>query len=180
VRLSLLPHPDSLSDTVRTIWVEAERADAGALQLSYRLTGELDQILIPARTLPERTDGLWQHTCFEAFVRPTGDDAYWEFNFSPSGEWAAYRLSGYRDGMAEAAVPLAPRVQTSSSGGTLHVVVELRTNLAADSLWHVGLSAVVEDRSGERHFWALAHPPGEPDFHSPDCFALELAPPTRP
>ena len=23
-------------------------------------------------------------------------------------------------------------------------------------------------------YWALAHPPGKPDFHHPDCFALEL------
>jgi hypothetical protein len=40
----------------------------------------------------------------------------------------------------------------------------------------LGLSAVIEETSGRKSYWALAHPPGKPDFHHPDCFALELPP----
>jgi hypothetical protein len=40
--------------------------------------------------------------------------------------------------------------------------------------WRLGLSAVIEDSSGAKSYWALAHPPGKPDFHHPDCFAHEL------
>jgi hypothetical protein len=35
---------------------------------------------------------------------------------------------------------------------------------------------VIEERNGRKSYWALAHPPGEPDFHHPACFALELPP----
>jgi hypothetical protein len=33
---------------------------------------------------------------------------------------------------------------------------------------------VIEDMTGEFSYWALAHPPGKPDFHHSDCFAHEL------
>jgi hypothetical protein len=33
---------------------------------------------------------------------------------------------------------------------------------------------VIEEVSGVFSYWALNHPPGEPDFHHPDAFALEL------
>lgn len=43
---------------------------------------------------------------------------------------------------------------------------------------HAGLSlalaAVVEDEDGALSYWALRHPPGKPDFHHPDAFALQL------
>jgi hypothetical protein len=38
----------------------------------------------------------------------------------------------------------------------------------------LALSAVVEDEQGLLSYWALKHPPGRPDFHHPDAFALEL------
>ncbi len=40
----------------------------------------------------------------------------------------------------------------------------------------LGLSAVIEDEDGERSYWALRHPPGQPDFHHAEAFALALAP----
>ena len=59
---------------------------------------------------------------------------------------------------------------------------ELRAELALDCLpdlprdapWQLGLSAVIEEADGRLSYWALAHPPGKPDFHHSDCFALEL------
>jgi len=35
-------------------------------------------------------------------------------------------------------------------------------------------STTFEETNGRLSYWALAHPPGKPDFHHPDCFALEL------
>jgi hypothetical protein len=46
--------------------------------------------------------------------------------------------------------------------------------------WQTGLSAVVETKDGGISYWALAHPPGKPDFHHPDSFALTLPPPELP
>lgn len=43
--------------------------------------------------------------------------------------------------------------------------------------WRMGLSAIIETNDGTKSYWALRHPPGKPDFHHRDCFALELAAP---
>lgn len=40
-----------------------------------------------------------------------------------------------------------------------------------------GLSAVIEETDGTKSYWAIAHQPGAPDFHSPTCFAATLPPP---
>jgi hypothetical protein len=41
----------------------------------------------------------------------------------------------------------------------------------------LALCAVIEEESGMLSYWALNHPPGKPDFHHPDSFALEIGPP---
>jgi len=38
----------------------------------------------------------------------------------------------------------------------------------------LGLSAVVESVDGGLSYWAMRHPPGKPDFHHVDAFALQL------
>ena len=43
---------------------------------------------------------------------------------------------------------------------------------AADIAAGLGLSAILEEEDGTISYWALAHPPGRPDFHHPDCLAL--------
>ena len=96
VNKSLTCHTDTVSTAVQTVHVEVEPQPQGALHLSYELTGDLAQIRIPAPQPPAAVDGLWEHTCFEVFVAVEGKASYHEFNFSPSGQWAAYAFSDYR------------------------------------------------------------------------------------
>jgi hypothetical protein len=104
-------------------------------------------------------------------------DGYLEFNFSPSTEWAAYKFCGYREGMEDLEIE-APnvRVQQGRYAFELAARISLPIDIRAT---HIGLSAVVEELDGTKSYWALRHPPGDkPDFHHPDCFALELPPAT--
>ena len=64
--------------------------------------------------------------------------------------------------------------------GTYVSIVQLDLMNASGDPLHIGLSAVIEEEGGRKSYWALAHPPGPPDFHHPDCFTLELAAPKRP
>lgn len=174
VRRALEPHPDSPAGPVRSLQVEAERR-AGKLVLAYRLEGRLGELRIPPRARAARTDELWRHTCFEAFVRPPGDEAYWEFNLSPSGEWAAYGFGRYRERAADPKVD-PPRIETIATPQRL----DLKASLDLSSLkgpWLVGISAVIETADGGRTYWALRHPPGRPDFHHARGFVLTLDPP---
>ena len=91
-----------------SIDVRVERGTGDVLLLGWRLDAELAQLCIPSTTGSARSDGLWQHTCFEAFLMQPPSPAYIELNFSPSGAWAAYRFMGYRDGMTPLVSPWAP------------------------------------------------------------------------
>jgi hypothetical protein len=175
-RLDLIPHPSTANGPASSIRIEVEKRGS-ALSLIYALGGDLDRIRIPAPRPPVRADDLWLHTCFELFLKAAGEEAYLEFNFSPGGEWAAYCFESYRSGRTELEVQ-APSIGGHEGGGLLFRRVVLE-GLDFDRRRSIGLSAIVEDSEGERSFWALAHPPGDPDFHDPACFALEL-PEARP
>jgi len=38
----------------------------------------------------------------------------------------------------------------------------------------VGLAVIIEEETGGYSYWALRHPPGKPDFHRQEAFALVL------
>jgi hypothetical protein len=158
------------------------RTEPGVLELRYEVIGDIAGLRLPPPAPPGRADELWRHTCLEAFVRGPEGEAYLELNFSPSGQWAAWWLEGYRQGMAPA--PIAEpdvRVRTARPGFQLAVRVALDqvAGLPPDAAWRLGLSAVIEAADGQVSYWALAHPPGRPDFHHADCFARELVAPGR-
>jgi len=180
MRHVLRRHPDSPGSAATHIEVEVARAHAGNLLLSYVVTGKIGGVRMPPVGVAARSDELWRHTCFEAFVQASPGDGYYEFNFAPSTQWAAYRFSGYRSGMVVAIEIAAPAIDVQSSADCY----TLRVSLALDRLsafprsasWRLGLSAVIEDVSGRKSFWALAHPPGDPDFHHSVCLAHEFSP----
>lgn len=176
MRQALRLHPDSPS--LATIHIEVEVAGPrdGSLVLYYFVTGKISDLRLPPVAAAARTDELWQHTCFEAFIRPSPAAAYYEFNFAPSTQWAAYRFSSYRSGMRVATEIGAPLVEVQSAPEryTLQASLELG-QLSRPSLWRLGLSAVIEETSGRKSYWALAHPPGNADFHHSDCFAHEFS-----
>ena len=158
--------------------VEVARPRPSNLVLHYFVTGKISDLRMPQGTTPARTDELWQHTCFEAFIRAPPSAVYYEFNFAPSTQWAAYRFGAYRDKMCEANVVSAPRIDVRSSGELYELQASLAlagiSGLPSDAIWRLGLSAVIEETSGLKSYWALAHPPGKADFHHADCFAYEL------
>lgn len=179
MRHVLRRHPDSPCSAATRIEVEVARPHAGDLLLSYVVTGEIGGVRMPPVGMAARTDDLWRHTCFEAFVQAPPGDGYYEFNFAPSTQWAAYRFSSYRSGMVVATEIAAPAIAVQSGPDCY----TLRASLALDRLsafprsasWRLGLSAVIEEVSGGKSYWALAHPPGDPDFHHSVCFAHELS-----
>lgn len=133
----------------------------------------MERFVIPQADQPGRADELWRTTCFEAFLREAGRESYREWNFAPSGDWAAYDFSDYRDGMENADVASEPYLRTEDNftwwalGATIAVESEMD--------WQLGLSAVLEEKDGTKSYWALAHPDGKPDFHEPGCFTAKLA-----
>lgn len=162
---------------VSAIAVGVSWSPDGRLALAYTLTGDCAQLRIPSSTPAASVNGLWQHTCFEAFVSVQGGSAYREFNFSPSGEWAVYCFRGYRDRVAVDKGVIGPEVTTESHshGLVLNARLRLPGRLSNQPLC-LGLSAVIEDAHGVLSYWALKHPTGKPDFHHRDAFVLQIDP----
>jgi hypothetical protein len=179
MRRALRLHPDSPCCAATQIDVEVARPGAGGLVLSYVLTGRISELRMPPVRAAARTAELWQSSCFEAFVGASAAAGYYEFNFAPSTQWAAYWLSGYRSGMRAAVEVSAPAIEVQSSPEryTLQASLELDelVRLPRDAGWRLGLSALIEEANGRKSYWALAHPPGKPDFHHSDCFAHDLS-----
>ncbi len=171
MRRALNIHPVSHCDAATHIDVEITRPRANNLQLRYIVAGKINDLILPPVTAPAHSDDdLWQHTCFEAFFR--SGEMYYEFNFAPSTQWAAYHFDGYRNGKRVANEIDAPRIDLKSCGTSLELQVSLE--LPGDAAWQLGLSAVIEESNGRKSYWALTHPPGNADFHHSNCFVLEL------
>jgi hypothetical protein len=168
----LIRHPDTPCDAVDRIDVAVARPQPGLLALRYTVAGRIANVRIAPPLEPLRVDELWRTTCFEAFVRTAPNAGYYEFNLAPSTQWAAYHFTDYREGMALA--ELAPPAIITGANAT-HIDVDALIYLPANGIpWRLALSAVIEETSGATSYWALAHPPGKPDFHHDQSFALEL------
>ena len=178
MQLNLVPHPSAPpADPPFEVWASVDHASSlGAVATTniwFGVGAPADRFVIQQSEEPGRRDELWKSTCFEAFLRADGEDPYREWNFAPSGDWAAYDFTGYREGMAPADVA-EPYVRMEDNftwwalGATIAV--------DAERIWHLGLSAVLEEKDGTRSYWALAHSNADkPDFHLADCFAAKLA-----
>ncbi len=189
--VSFLAHPDFRTEGVSRVAACVEAVDPDSLRFQYVLEADLQRVRIPPPAAGAgRVDKLWAHTCFEAFVGHAGSPGYLELNFSPSGQWAAYRFDSYRDGMTPA-LGSAPRLALRLSEDRLELDAEVRLGGSlpfpgsgpqgsGGRRLRLALSMVVEDREGRLSYWALRHPPGRPDFHHPDSFSLALELPAHP
>ena len=168
-------HPASACSSVLAVEVSACLAEAGALAVCYRLRGDLAAIRIPDPASSSARDGLWQHTCLEAFVAAVDGLEYREFNFSPSGQWAIYCFAACRERDLSFVPSVAPQIafHHCPDGFRLDVVIAPEL-LPAGAILNIGLSAVIKARDGSKSYWALTHCAAQPDFHLRQSFSLTL------
>lgn len=153
---------------------------AEELQFKFKLMGlpaDIARLVWPRATVgaASRRDGLWQTTVFELFIGEPGKSAYLEFNFSPSGDWNAYRFSSEREGMQEIA-SLRENVVKKMRKTTDTIVVEGTLNLQKLSLNRpIELSATsILDFDSHKEYWAIAHKGEKPDFHLRKSFIARI------
>ena len=173
----LVPHPSFPPSSVTGVEVELTATDWDDVLMEFHITGE--RVALPEWQISERGDELWKTTCFEAFLKESKSERYFEFNFSPSTRWAAYAFDSYRKGMRDLELAVGPHVEFDPAH-PLDLSVDLDLSDMPNVPMLASISAVIEEQDGTMSYWALAHPPGEkPDFHHPDCFVIEF-PAARP
>ena len=176
MQFNLVPHPATpASDPFFKLWANVDFAGSlgatATAKIWFGIGASAERFVIPEGE-PGRTDELWKTTCFEAFLREAGSRRYREWNFAPSGQWAAYDFSSRRKGMKKASVDQAPyiRMEDNFTWWAMGATIALQ----ADKQWDLGLSAVLEEKDGTKSYWALAHRGDKPDFHDPGCFTGRL------
>ena len=180
-RFSLLCHPATPGQAVRSVTVALGSLTPETVTLRYELDAEMEAIVLPVAAAGHFQDGLWRHTCFELFVANSEQNrqptlAYSEFNFSPSCSWAAYDFSNYRAGKrpldSDEGAGLAPRISRRVSGldVELSTAILLRGSMTTLAMQKLALTAVIEERSGTVSYWALKHCQDKPDFHDRESF----------
>ncbi|RKF23498.1 hypothetical protein D6851_03290 [Altericroceibacterium spongiae] len=161
-------HPAS---GVRDVSVDCGLFPDGRLLLRYRIE-RANALILPSGKGRGRRDNLWKTTCCELFLWH-GDGSYREFNFSPSGQWAAYHFDSYRAGQSDVEPVEWPEIDCMAVDDNAFITVMLAGSELAGAQ-KIGLSVVLEEEGGHISYWALAHPEKKPDFHDPACFALPL------
>jgi hypothetical protein len=176
-RVALVAHPSTPASGVLGVVVSVALQADGAIALSFGVEGDIERLRVPLPAGPRRVDGLWRHTCFEAFVMAGSGSGYRELNFSPSGRWAAYAFRRYREG-GPLDVEVEPAIVVRRDRDRLQVdaVVPAACLTPRDegAGLRLGLAAVLEDVDGSLSYWALRHPADRPDFHHVDGFVLEV------
>jgi hypothetical protein len=148
-----VPFTPSTANAARALNVHLQETSRGSLSLCYVLDADLSSLRIPAIRAARQTDELWEHTCFEAFIRKTADSpAYYELNVSPSTERALYSFDDYHQNMKPVTPPQPPRISVTREANRL--------------------AAVIEDADGELEYWALNHVSSTPDFHHRESFII--------
>jgi len=172
----LVPHPDPGIPEIR-ITGRIERR-GNILTVHYSVSGKIDEVLLPApNPQPGRKEDLWLRTCFEFFLALPDQPQYWEFNFSPSGDWNAFRMDAYRRvGFREEELIQNPclEIRNEIECFELEAVIDLNAILKSETQMLVGVTSVIQPRNGHETYWALTHPQPMADFHLRDSFILTL------
>ncbi len=140
------------------------------IEITFHVRGDLENLYVPSLTkAPRRLDDLWKTTCFETFVKPKTAQNYYEVNASPSGDWNLYQFSDYHKDMAEAGAVKTFKIETIHEKKSLQCKygIDLKQISMPNKNLDLGLSCILETKSGELSYWAVNHKreKDKPDFH---------------
>jgi hypothetical protein len=173
----LTAHPARPPSRVAGVRVVSQFLADGTLLLRWRIDGA-QKVVLPAYSGSGRAEDLWQTTCFELFL-DLGEGRYREFNFSPSGRWAAMDFTSYRVKSGDAELRKWP--ETTVERGEVIVTGAVRVpGEALAGAMRGALTTVVEEEGGVLSFWAAEHRKEQPDFHDASCFTTDFLSPGTP
>lgn len=170
--MKLIHHPQYPSHQHLSLTADISFSD-NHINILYNVIGDTQDIILNSTDdNPMFRDELWKMTCFEMFVQKDDGPGYYEFNFAPCGDWAAYHFDAYREGMKPSKIT-APCIILEKSDQQISLEVNLeREALPAGNL-SIGLFAMLFTDK-DRSFWALHHSESTPNFHQKDCFLYQV------
>lgn len=160
----------------------AFESNESGVRLEFSLSGPLDKLVISSTSEPpQKIAGLWEFTCFEAFMSAPKSLRYIEWNFSPSHDFDLLFFESYRK-LVETKLSSIPKISVSKTRHKLDLRAEfefehLARFLENPSSLEMGICAVLEHRDQSKSYWALAHSGVKPDFHLRSDFRATMQTP---
>jgi hypothetical protein len=171
----LQPFPASLAPDIRITGVVTR--DRQQLNIVYIVSGAIDHIqLPPPKPNPIRQRELWETTCFECFIGLPNAVNYWELNLAPNGNWHAFALTDYREGMVneERIASVVVATDRTVDRFTLSTMIPLNAIIRARKPLEMSVTAVIQTQDQAISYWSIAHCGDAADFHRRDSFVLTL------
>jgi len=134
-----------------------------SIALSFVIKGKLDEYSFSPQSKQTRANELWKATCFELFLANSNNEAYYEFNFSPSLAWNFYYLNEYRAEPCEVEMNTEPKIETLYGQDSFQIFCELEINTRSFDSYNV--AAILLTKEAQRTFWSVNHLNTAPDFH---------------
>ena len=165
----------SLPDLQDKLSIDAKlEAQSQGFLLTFEIKGSgTEFISIPgAATLPICKNELWKETCFECFFGVANSKKYFEFNGSPSGNWALYSFEDYRQGMKDGVLTSPPELKKfEKSSGMISCVWQI-PYFSEELIQNASITAVIKSTQSSDipEYWALKHSGDQPDFHLRSSF----------
>jgi len=173
---SLIPFPTLKIPTIAITGKVSRQEDRIALH--YALAGNIEDIFVPpASPSFSRKHELWKTTCFEFFLAIKNQPQYWEFNFSPSGDWNVYHMDAYRRvGFREETSIQRMEFEMQPKANIIFVntAVDLSPIINESQLLEIGITAIIQTKEDHETYWALLHPGPQADFHLRESFVCSL------
>jgi hypothetical protein len=141
------------------------------LDLVFKWEDPKNNIIFAHEPHDGRFSGLWQQTCFEAFIQPYGHKNYYEFNFTLQKAWNVFSFEDYRSPQPPAEVPEA--TLTSLTAENSAVAASFHLPGAKLGRVNISLCAVIVLKDLGVTYWSVKHADSKPNFHHFESFITE-------
>lgn len=175
IQVELIPFQQSLNKVYCEV---TQNHNHFSIKYHVELSSTLELWEKPNSSL-ERKIGLWEGTCFEAFLRNETTNQYLEFNFSGTGWWNAFLFEKKGQDLSEYLPIKIESHRFIKSKRFRSFEFSVKTSLLPfdfnQGKFSLGLSTILVNDHHEKEYFALKHLKDQPDFHDENTYLkLEL------
>lgn len=174
VDVALVPYFQNQTANLR-VKAELDWTGQNTIQIKFSLIGDISHLteVDPSKaSIGARRDGLWEATCFEAFLSDSTNTQYWELNVNSKGDWNVFHFEDYRKGKREELRSTCQFFGTTQNESQLSLECAWDVSELALTDGRLGVTMIANFKNGEKNFFALSHESDKPDFHNRSSFRL--------
>ncbi|MBY0451911.1 MAG: hypothetical protein K2P92_02675 [Bdellovibrionaceae bacterium] len=174
--------PAALTQDI-SITADLTLMSANTAEINFKWMDPKGEIVLPEKENAGRIIGLWESTCFEAFIQPAPENQpqfvqnltapvrYYETNFSTAKSWNVFGFTDYRTPTTPTELVEAKILSYDVQSNQMKIVLQVD---GAD--WRkvsISLCAVIVTRSYGKSYWSFKHADDKANFHHFESFIIE-------